>query len=78
MSSRFIIVSLLSFHSFVSIDVHLVVGPILGLVTDNSVKILIETNVTTTISFHVFHIDKYADEGEYLFTEVHHPFLSAC
>lgn len=49
---------------------HLIIGPILGLITENSVKILVETLTSTIISFHVFLVDNIVEEGQYLFSEV--------
>lgn len=69
MSIRFVYLLLLVIFCHI-LGHHLVVGPVLGLITHNTVKILIETSITTIVTFHVFGIDKYSDEGEYLFTEV--------
>jgi hypothetical protein len=47
------------------------VGPVIGLVTQTSAKILVETDAITTISFNVFIIDGIAQAGQYLKIEVH-------
>jgi hypothetical protein len=61
------------FFVYIPVGFHLSVGPVLGLITNDSVKILIETPVATTVSFHLFALDSSLDpsqEGEYLSSQV--------
>jgi hypothetical protein len=73
------VITIFFLFPYLSTGFSLSVGPVLGLITDTSVKILIETVIATTVSFHLFALDSYAQEGNYLFSEVpilapfHHP-----
>ncbi len=51
-------------------NIKLNVGPILGIVTSTSVRILVETDKTANISFNLFLVDEISKEGKYVLTEV--------
>lgn len=51
-------------------DVHLILGPMLGLVTTSSVKVMVEVDVTSDVSLYVFRMDQFTLEGEFDHVEV--------
>lgn len=42
-----------------------IVGPIIGLVSQTSARILIEVNIPTTLTFNVFHVDELTTDGRF-------------
>ena len=58
------------FQLIIGIDVHLLVGPVVGLVTDTSVRLLVEVDAAVELSFIVFVTDPLLADGKYKFSEV--------
>jgi hypothetical protein len=50
--------------------VHLILGPILGLVTTATVRVLVEVDCASEVSLYVFTMDKFAHEGAFDHVEV--------
>jgi hypothetical protein len=47
-----------------------VLGPILGLVTQDSVKVMVEVDCAAELFLHVFRMDPLVQEGEFSHVEV--------
>eukprot|EP01041_Mallomonas_annulata_P004510 gene4510-8965_t len=45
--------------------VSLIVGPVLGTISQTTVRVMIETDISTTIEFHLFHVDELIPTGRY-------------
>lgn len=56
-------------HTYAS-GIAVVVGPVIGLVTQTSVNILVETDAAAMLSVNVFMIDSISQDGQYIKTEV--------
>ena len=50
--------------------VTLIVGPLLGTISSNSVRVMIETDIDTTITLNIFHADEIIPDGRFLNSEV--------
>lgn len=59
------------YQLIIGIDVHLVVGPVVGLVTDTTVRLLVEVDTAVEVSFVVFIADPLLADGKYKFSEVY-------
>jgi len=51
-------------------NTELVVGPVLGLVTQDSVRILLETDNTTTLTVHFFLMDELHTEARFICEDI--------
>ena len=54
----------------VSVGVRVLVGPIVGIVTNNSARLLLEVSVTGEVSVNVFSLTSSSAEGRFMFKKV--------